>query len=130
MHPELCAATRHIFKRAARPCLPGLSYLCWAFICAFNATAGLPADATVTLIRHGKAASKCLTAAWLVQVIDNAREVWDKDESKTALRKRVSFVGGDFFKKGAPCQSTRVLLRQSIPASRPDVQQHMAPISS
>ena len=36
-----------------------------------------------------------------VQVIDNAREVWDKDESKTALRKRVSFVGGDFFKKGA-----------------------------
>lgn len=32
---------------------------------------------------------------------DNAREVWDKDESKTALRKRVSFVGGDFFKKGA-----------------------------
>ena len=37
----------------------------------------------------------------LVQVTDNAREVWDKDESKSALRKRVSFVGGDFFKKGA-----------------------------
>ena len=37
----------------------------------------------------------------LAQVTDNAREVWDKDDSKTALRKRVSFVGGDFFKKGA-----------------------------
>ena len=37
----------------------------------------------------------------LVQVTGNAREVWDKDESKSALRKRVSFVGGDFFKKGA-----------------------------
>lgn len=36
-----------------------------------------------------------------MQVTDNAREVWDKDESKSALRKRVSFVGGNFFKKGA-----------------------------
>lgn len=35
------------------------------------------------------------------QVIDNAREQWDKDSDKADLCKRVSFVGGDFFSKGA-----------------------------
>jgi hypothetical protein len=35
------------------------------------------------------------------QVIDNARERWDKDADKAALRKRVTFAGGDFFKQGA-----------------------------
>ncbi len=41
------------------------------------------------------------------QVIDNARERWDKDADKSALRKRVTFAGGDFFKQGAaPCCPT------------------------
>jgi hypothetical protein len=39
------------------------------------------------------------------QVIDNARERWDKDADKAALRKRVTFAGGDFFKQGAPAAS-------------------------
>ena len=34
-------------------------------------------------------------------MIDNARERWDKDADKSALRKRVTFVSGDFFKQGA-----------------------------
>lgn len=36
-------------------------------------------------------------------MIDNAREVWDKDASKGALRKRVSLLGGDFFDPGGLC---------------------------
>ena len=51
-----------------------------------------------------------------MQVIDNAREVWDKDASKTALRKRVSFVGGDFFKKGA--RSGAAPMHQTAPSER------------
>jgi len=44
------------------------------------------------------------------QVIDNARERWDKDADKAALRKRVTFVGGDFFKQGAPASSGSLAL--------------------
>ena len=43
----------------------------------------------------------CTLQAKYAQVVDNAREQWDKDSDKAALRKRVSFVGGDFFSKGA-----------------------------
>ncbi len=43
----------------------------------------------------------CTLQAQHAQVVDNAREQWDKDSDKAALRKRVSFVGGDFLSKGA-----------------------------
>ena len=107
------------------------------------------------LQHHSRAASRCEHGSFnhgvspyltrcnhgLAQVIDNAREVWDKDESKTALRKRVSFVSGDFFNKGARLARAHMSLctmacmpehirhsaQSRVHVGEPDLHEHMAP---
>lgn len=42
------------------------------------------------------------------QVIAKSRDFWQQDD-KADLRKRVEFVGGDFFNSGAPWPPARLM---------------------